>query len=175
MSIVPSEAQAIIDKFGMSKIPHEGPWFSPTAKSSEILEGVSAERYKSERYLYSAILVLFTRDDFSAMHKLLTDEIWHFYSGWPMELLLLYPDGSGETRHFGNNVAAGESPQILVSAGTWMGAIPIGSGDAYTLAGNTLSPGFDYEDYTPGYRGELVSTYPDFEERIVGLTRVVEN
>ena len=172
MSIVPPEAQAIIDQFSMSKIPHEGPWFAPTAKSSEILEGAAASRYKGERYLYSAILVLFTREDFSAMHKLLTDEIWHFYGGWPMELLLLYPDGSGETRRLGNNVVAGESPQIMVSADTWMGSSPIGPEDVtYTLAGNTLTPGFEYDDYVPGFREELVSAYPDFAERIVTLTR----
>ena len=104
--------------------------------------------------------------------KLLTDEIWHFYGGWPMELLLLYPDGSGETRRLGNNVLAGESPQIMVSAGTWMGSSPIGPEDVtYTLAGNTLTPGFEYDDYIPGFREELVSAYPHFAERIVPLTR----
>ena len=107
MSTIPAEAQSIIDQFSMSKIPHEGPWFAPTAKSFEVLEGVPTLRYKGERYLYSAILVLFTREDFSAMHKLLTDEIWHFYGGWPMELLLLYPDGSGETLRLGELRASG--------------------------------------------------------------------
>ena len=172
MSTIPAEAQSIIDQFSMSKIPHEGPWFAPTAKSFEVLEGVPTLRYKGERYLYSAILVLFTREDFSAMHKLLTDEIWHFYGGWPMELLLLYPDGSGETLRLGNNITAGECPQILVKSGTWMGASPIGPEDvAYTFAGNTLAPGFEYDDYIPGFRDELVSTYPDFVERVVALTR----
>ena len=176
MSIIPAEAQAIIDQFGMTRIPHEGPWFAPTAKSTEIIEGTAAPRYKGDRYLYSAILAVFTREDFSAMHKLLTDEMWHFHGGWPMELLLLYPDGSGETRRFGNNLSAGESPQLLVSAGTWMGASPIGPNDeVYTFAGNTLSPGFEYDDYIPGTREELVTGYPDFADRIVALTRVEED
>ena len=160
----------------MTRIPHEGPCFAPTAKSYEVLEGLPASRYTGERSLYSAILAVFTREDFSAIHKLLTDELWHFHGGWPMELLLLYPDRTGEKKRFGSNLAAGESPQILVRAGTWMGASPIGPDDeVYTFAGNTLAPGFEYTDYIPGIREELFSAYPEFVDRIAELTREEES
>ena len=176
MSTIPAEAQTIIDHFDMTKIPHEGPWFSPTIRSSDIVDGALASRYQGKRSLYSAILAVFTAIDFSAMHRLQTDEVWHFYGGCPMELLLLYPDGSGEIRCLGKNVATGESPQILVSAGTWMGGSPIGQEDlAYTFAGNTLAPGFEYDDYIPGFRETLVSAYPEFAETIVALTREGES
>ena len=176
MIAVPAEAQAIISHYRMTRIPHEGPWFAPTAKSDEVLEGLPASRYAGERSLYSAILAVFTREDFSAIHKLLTDELWHFHGGWPMELLLLYPDGTGEKKRFGSNLAAGESPQILVRAGTWMGASPIGPDDeVYTFAGNTLAPGFEYTDYIPGIREELFSAYPEFVDRIAELTREEES
>ena len=176
MRIIPVEAQAIIDHFDMTKIPHEGPWFVSTFKSADIVGGAVASRYQGNRSLYSAILAVFTARDFSAMHRLQTDEIWHFHSGCPMEMLLLYSDGSGEIRSLGNNIAAGELPQILVRAGTWMGASPIGPEDeAYTFAGNTLAPGFEYEDYVPGFREALVSEYPKFAQMIVALTREGES
>jgi predicted cupin superfamily sugar epimerase len=172
MKGIPAAAQSIIDHFEMIKIPHEGPWFAPTFKSTEVLEGPAVARYGGDRFLYSAILAVFTREDFSAMHSLLTDEMWHFYGGSPMELLLLYPDGSGEIKRLGNDVTQGHSPQLLVPAGTWMGASPVGTGgSAYTFGGNSLAPAFEYADYVPGIRSELIEAYPAFARRITELTR----
>ncbi|MEM6545143.1 MAG: cupin domain-containing protein [Pseudomonadota bacterium] len=169
---VPNEALAIIDHFGMQKIPHEGPWFLQTYKSDEIIEGALAERYSGVRYAYTAIYAVATRQEFSAMHRLRTDELWHFYGGHPAEVLMLYPNGSGEIKIFGADVLAGQHPQIMVPRGTWMGARPIGADDtAYTFASNTLSPGFEYADYEIGYRDELIEIYPQFKKKIVELTR----
>lgn len=165
------EAKIIIDRLGMSRIPHEGPWFVATHKSSDLVEGPLADRYTGPRYAYSAIYALMTREDFSAMHRLASDEMWHFYGGSPAEVLLLHPDGHGEVRIFGPDLSNGEEPQLLVSRGTWMGAIPVGEDKAYTFLANTLSPAFEYDDYEPGYRVELIEAYPDFADRITELTR----
>ncbi len=169
---MPPAAQAIIDHFKMQNIPHEGPWFLQTYKSDDVIEGALAARYPTKRWAYTAIYALFTRSDFSAMHRLATDEMWHFYGGSPTQMLLLYPDGHGETRIWGSDVLKGEEPQILVPRGTWMGARPIGDGKtAYSFGGNTLSPGFEYDDYEPGYRDELTALYPKFAPEIAELTR----
>ena len=172
MSPIPDKAKAIIDHLGMENIPHEGPWFLETHKSKDIIEGALAERYSSPRYAHTAIYAVLTHDDFSAMHRLATDELWHFYAGEPAQILLLFPDGHGEIRTFGSDLLAGQEPQIMAPAGVWMGARSIGPPEtAWTLAGNTLSPGFEYEDYEPGYRKELIEQYPDFAEIISALTR----
>jgi predicted cupin superfamily sugar epimerase/quercetin dioxygenase-like cupin family protein len=169
---VPPAARAIIDHYHMQNIPHEGPWFLQTHKSDDVIEGALAERYPTKRWAYTAIYALFTRSDFSALHRLATDEMWHFYGGSPTQVLLLYPDGRGETRIWGSNVLKGEEPQILVPRGTWMGARPIGDAKtAYSFGGNTLSPGFEYDDYEPGYRDELTALYPKFAADIAELTR----
>jgi len=169
---IPPGAQALVEHFGMAGIPHEGAWFIQTHKSDELIEGALAERYDGPRYAYTAIYAIFTVADFSAMHRLKTDEIWHFYGGTPSQILMLYPDGSGETKIWGPDVLAGQEPQILVPAGTWMGARPIGDpATAYSFGGNTLSPGFEYADYEPGYRDELIAAYPDFAKEITRLTR----
>ncbi|WP_298165637.1 cupin domain-containing protein [Novosphingobium sp.] len=169
---MPPAARAIIDHYHMQNIPHEGPWFLQTFKSDDVIEGALAERYKGKRWAYTAIYAVFTRSDFSAMHRLATDELWHFYGGSPAQILLLYPDGHGETRIWGSNVLKGEEPQIMVPRGTWMGARPIGDPQtAYSFGANTLSPGFEYADYEPGYRDELTALYPKFAAEIAGLTR----
>jgi predicted cupin superfamily sugar epimerase len=116
--------------------------------------------------------MILTHRDFSAMHRLATDEMWHFYGGTPAMLLLLYPDGHGETRIWGSNVLAGQEPQILVPRGTWMGAIPLGAPQsAYSFGGNTLSPGFEYADFEAGSRADLIARYPRFARQITALTR----
>jgi predicted cupin superfamily sugar epimerase/quercetin dioxygenase-like cupin family protein len=169
---MPPAARAIIDHYHMQNIPHEGPWFLQTFKSDEVIEGALAERYQGKRWAYTAIYAVFTRSDFSAMHRLATDELWHFYGGSPAQILMLYPDGRGEIKIWGSDVLKGEEPQIMVPRGTWMGARPIGDPrTAYSFGANTLSPGFEYADYEPGYREELVRLYPSFAGQITELTR----
>ena len=73
--------------------------------------------------LCSAIVALLVDDPsvFSDMHRLPTDEIWHFYLGDPIELLLLHPDGSDELVILGQDVLAGQRVQTVVPAGVYMG------------------------------------------------------
>ncbi len=169
---VPPGAQALIRHFHMENIPHEGPWFIQTFKSKDEVGGALAARYPSTRWAYTATYLILTQRDFSAMHRLATDEMWHFYGGNPAQLLLLYPDGHGEVKIWGSNVLAGEEPQILVPRDTWMGAIPIGAPrSAYSFGANTLAPGFEYADYEAGKRTDLLARYPAFAKQIRKLTR----
>lgn len=172
VAAVPAGARALIRHFHMENIPHEGPWFIQTFKSRDAIGGALAERYNGPRWAYTSTYMILTHRDFSAMHRLATDEMWHFYGGTPAMLLLLYPDGHGETRIWGSNVLAGQEPQILVPRGTWMGAIPLGAPQsAYSFGGNTLSPGFEYADFEAGSRADLIARYPRFARQITALTR----
>lgn len=166
-------AKKIIDRFKMELIPVEGAWFAVTYGSTEkIAAEALPPRYGSPRSLGGAIYALVTREDFSAMHKLKTDEIWHFYVGDPIELLLLHPDGRDEVVVLGGDVFAGQRPQFTVPAGVWMGARPIkATPDAYGFFGTTMAPGFDYADFEPGYRDELQKAYPARKTLIAELTR----
>ncbi|NKF23187.1 cupin domain-containing protein [Solimonas marina] len=166
-------AARIIAKLHMQKIPDEGAWFAGTYQSPiRIPQSALPARYDSARNLGSGIYALITRDDFSAMHRLLTDETWHFYSGDPIELLLLYPDGRNRIVTLGSDVLAGQQPQFTVPAGVWMGARPQGNdANAYALFGCTLAPGFDYGDYQAGYRDVLQAAYPQRAALIAALTR----
>lgn len=167
-------AKRLIEQFHMEKIPDEGPWFTVIYVSKDLLPGVSlpARYHGADHAAGSAIYDVMTREDFSALHKLLTDETWHFYGGDPVEMLLLYPDGHGETIVIGPDVFAGQRPQFTVPRGVWQGSSPAGSGpEAYSFVGNQLAPAFDYHDFEPGYRDELQKAYPQFATQIARLTR----
>lgn len=159
----------------MALIPDEGAWFALNYVSPDRIpaEALPA-RYAGtgSRPAGSAIYALITRRDFSALHRLRTDETWHFYGGDVAELLLLHPDGRDELVLFGPDSLAGQRPQVTVPAGVWMGARPArDDAEAYSFFGCTLAPGFDYGDYEAGWRDELAAAYPARAELIEALTR----
>jgi predicted cupin superfamily sugar epimerase/mannose-6-phosphate isomerase-like protein (cupin superfamily) len=167
-------AGQLIDHYHMQRIPQEGPWFSLTYTSEDQIDGAAlSSRYAGRAHVTgNAIVVLATRSDFSAMHRLQTDEVWHFYGGSPLEMLLLYPDGHGRKVTIGPDFLAGDFQQFTVPHGVWQGSAPRESSDgAYSFAGTQLSPGFDYADFEIGYRDQLQREYPAFANDIGRLTR----
>ncbi len=168
---IPDPAAKLAAHLGMAAIPHEGPLFVRTYESTEPF-GTLPPRYAGTRPAYNAIYALITPGNFSALHRLATDELWHFYRGSPLELLLLHPGGRSEIVIIGPDVLGGQHPQFRVPRGVWMGARLLApSPGGYALIGNNLTPGFDYADYDPGYRAELIAAYPDRADIITGLTR----
>lgn len=166
-------AQALIEHFKMTRIPQEGPWFTLTWRSEETLPRTALpDRYDGPRPAGTAIIGILTRTDFSAMHRLKTDEMWHYYGGDPLELLVLHPDGTGEVVVLGPDVLAGQKLQYVVPRGSWQGARPVGDPPgAYSLFGDTLAPGFEYADFEMGYRDELQRIYRVHSAAIARLTR----
>ena len=167
-------AAKLIDHYHMQKIPQEGPWFSLSYASADSLDGDSLPaRYAGRSHpAGSAIVAVETPRDFSAVHRLQTDEVWHFYDGSPVDMLLLYPDGHGQKVTLGPNVLAGEFRQFTVPRGVWQGSAPREtSAAAYSFFADQLSPGFDYADFEIGYRDALQREYPAFARDIARLTR----
>jgi predicted cupin superfamily sugar epimerase len=123
----------------------------------------------------SAIHFLMTETDFSALHRLGMDEIWHFHAGDPAELTLLDPvAGSCRTVVLGPGVGAGQAPHVLVPAGTWQGARlrPAGAGSrGWALFGCAVSPAWDEREFELGERECLVLEFPAHAEQIRSLTR----
>ncbi|MEU6083672.1 cupin domain-containing protein [Streptomyces sp. NPDC047108] len=120
----------------------------------------------------TAILFLMAAagDLFSAMHRLPRDEVWHFYLGDPVELLLLEPGGTSRVEVLGQDVTAGQHVQFTVPGGTWMGA-RVRDGGSHALIGCTLAPGFLPSDYEGGDADELAARYPEHGEMIRALCR----
>jgi predicted cupin superfamily sugar epimerase len=153
----------LITHFALEPIPREGGLFRQTWAGPERPDG---------RPEGTAIVALLTArpGDFSALHRLPTDEIWHFYLGDPLRLLLLAPDGTSRTAVLGPDVLAGQHVQLTIPAGTWMGG-RVAAGGAWTLFGCTMAPGFTFEGYEHGGAAELTARYPAEADRIADLCR----
>jgi len=156
---------------GLKPLPHEGGYFVETYRSAEAIPPVVLPpRYGGARSAGTAIYYLLTPDTFSALHRLRSDEVYHFYLGDPVELLLLRPDGSGEVLALGTNLPSGERPQLVVPQGVWQGSRLKGAG-SFALMGTTMSPGWDAADFELGRRAELTQQFPAWRGWIERLTR----
>lgn len=153
----------LVAHYGLEPIPREGGRFRQTWAGPERSDG---------RPEGTAIIALLTAEpgDYSALHRLPSDEVWHFYLGDPLEVLLLAPDGSSRTVLLGPDVLGGQRVQYTVPAGTWMGARVL-AGGAWSLFGCTMAPGFTYEGYEHGDAGELAVRYPAQAALIAELGR----
>ena len=109
-------------------------------------------------------------DSFSALHRLPTDEIYHFYLGDPVEMLLLQADGRVEDVTLGPDVLKGEHVQFVVPHGAWQGS-RLRDGGRFALLGTTMAPGFDPRGYEGGSRERLIAEYPAAAAAIRRLTR----
>jgi len=145
--------------------PVEGGWYRRTYTSE-----VSVALLRGVRPYGTAIYYLLEEGGFSEMHVLVSDEIFHFYYGDPVEMLQLLPDGGSTVYTLGPDLAAGHHVQLVVPAGVWQGTRLIGGGKV-ALLGCTVTPGFDFADYRNGTRAELTAGWPAEAERIKKLTR----
>src|SRR5574341_817249 len=163
-------AEAIKAFLGLEPHP-EGGFFVETYRADEdIPASAMPDRYLGRRNLATAIYYLLTPETFSAIHRLLSDEIFHFYLGDPVEMLQLLPDGSGKVVTLGPDILIGMHPQVVVPRGVWQGA-RLAPGGRFALLGCTVAPGFTYGDYEHARRQALVEQFPQFQEMIVALTR----
>lgn len=159
------DAREVIEVLGLEPHPEEGGYFRETYRATRSLAPEAlGGAYPGARVASTAIYYLLTPETMSEMHLLATDEVFHFYLGDPVEQVLLHPDGSGELRTLGLDLAAGARPQAVVPAGSWQGAL-LAPGGEFALMGCTVAPGFEFADYTGG-TPELCDRWPDFADAI---------
>lgn len=164
-------AEQLIAALGLQPLPLEGGWYRETYRCADTIAAAALPpRYGRDKALGTAIYYLLTPDTCSALHRLPSDEIFHFYAGDPVTMLQLSPDG-GRTLTLGRHVLAGQQPQTVVPAGVWQGSV-LAPGGAWALMGTTMAPGFDFSDYEAGDAASLAAQYPEFAPLIQRLTRV---
>lgn len=156
------EAQRIIAALGLEPLPREGGFFRQTWRSGT----------------GSAIYFLMTPEDFSALHRLRADEVWHFYAGDAVEHVMLTPgDGAARVARLGGDILAGEIPQLVVPAGSWQGArlaaggTPTSRRAGWALLGCTLTPAWEEQGFELGGRAELARAFPAHAALVRALTR----
>ncbi|HER00216.1 MAG TPA: cupin domain-containing protein [candidate division Zixibacteria bacterium] len=165
------EPDEIIKRLGLQPHPNEGGFFAESFRSDEILSRDDLPgRYSSQRAFSTCIYYMLTRETFSALHRLQSDEIFHFYLGDPVSMLLLYPDGNSEIITLGHDIIDGQKLQAVVPKNVWQGSF-LNEGGRFALMGTTMAPGFDFEDYEHADKNELIRKYPDRSSLIERLTK----
>lgn len=149
----------LIERYGLKPLPVEGTLFAQTYRTAAEVDpghptgtamiGMYCEEPRSE----------------SLFHRLTIDEVWHFYGGDPLRLILLYPDGSSRDVILGPDPLAGHEVQFVVPAGVWQAGHLV-TGGTHALYGCTLAPGFVPEIFEAGTVGKLLGKYPDREADI---------
>ncbi|WP_373480573.1 cupin domain-containing protein [Geminocystis sp.] len=158
-----------IKKLNLQKHP-EGGYYRETYRSKDIInQDKLLIRYNDSRNVSTAIYYLLLGEEFSAFHKLKSDEIFHFYSG--STLLVYIIDNQGECHEFkvGNNPDNDEVLQLVIPQGCWFASY-VSQPQSYSLIGCTVSPGFNFEDFTLGNSEELITLYPHHIDIITKLT-----
>src|SRR6202040_1514049 len=135
-------AEEVKKLLGLRPHPREGGWYVRTYEAAELVAAAAFAdgRYAGARRTGTAIFYLLERGTFSEMHRLRSDEVFHFYAGDAVEMLQLKEDGTGTMMVIGNNLLRGR-PQVVVERGVWQGA-RLMEGGQWALLGCTVSPGF---------------------------------
>ena len=165
-----TNARYWIEKLQLEPHP-EGGYFRQTYRSEVVIAREALPpRFTGVRAASTAIYFLLEAKNFSAFHRLRSDEAWHFYAGEPLMVHVIDPAGKYSSIRLGRDLDAGEVPQAIVPAGCWF-ASHVADWKTFAVVGCTVAPGFDFEDFEMGNRKELVARYPQRQELIEGLTR----
>ena len=157
-------ADELIKYFNMKPLPDEGGYYVETYRSSEKMSNLP-KRYNGPRNFSTAILYLITPTSFSKLHKVKSDEIFHFYLGDAVEMLKIKEDGKVETEILGTDILKNQKPQVVVEKNIWQGTKLI-AGGAFALLGCTVAPGFEFEDYQHGEKELLLKIFPQNKKPI---------
>lgn len=164
-------AQNLVDQLQL--LPHpEGGFYKETYRATETISAEALPaKFKGPRNFSTAIYYLLQQGDFSAFHRIESDECWHFYSGGALLIHCLSMEGAYSCIKLGNNIGEGEVFQHVVTAQTWFAAEPA-AGSAYCLAGCTVAPGFDFKDFTMADEQTMIKKYPEQASLIKRLCRI---
>lgn len=153
-------------------IPHpEGGYYKETYRSPFLVaQQCLPNEFTGERNIATGIYFLIEKGNFSALHKIKSDETWHFYYGDALEVIEINKDGILKTTRIGSDLLEGETFQYTVKAHTWFGSRVI-EGGSMSLVGCTVYPGFNFNDFELAKREDLIKDYPQHLEIITELTR----
>ncbi|MFM9026674.1 MAG: cupin domain-containing protein [Bacteroidota bacterium] len=162
--------ELLIEKFHLKPHP-EGGYFIETYRSAEVIpHHALPERFEAERNFSTAIYFLLIGDEFSSFHRIAADELWHFYIGSPVEIVMIDNDGKTSQIILGQDILSGESVQFLVPAGVWFASRCMES-SGFSLVGCTVAPGFDFSDFELAEKQKLIEFFPQHGKLISRFTR----
>ncbi len=163
------EVSYYVDRLQLQPHP-EGGYFSETYRAGErIAQPHLPARFPGDRAFSTAIYFLLEAGQFSAFHRIRSDEVWHFYAGQPLHIYVIPPDGSLEIIRLGDDLEDSVF-QAVVRAGCWFASQPA-SATGFSLVGCTVAPGFDFEDFEMASYAGISQLFPQHDAVIRALCR----
>lgn len=152
--------------------PHpEGGFYKEVYRSVGVIpQAALGNGFSGERNYSTSIYFMLVGGNFSAFHRIKSDELWHFYDGDSCHVYVIHLNGELEIIRLGKDIANGEVYQAVVPAGAWF-ASECSNSAGYSLTGCTVSPGFDFADFEMTERDSLINEYPKYIDIITRLTR----
>jgi len=163
-------AKQIIQQYNLQPHP-EGGWYKETYRSTEfIIAAALPKRFGGNRAFSTAIYFLLEQGNFSAFHRIKSDECWHFYAGDTLHVYVLQDDGKMEIIKLGSGILHGELFQYVVPANCWFASRPA-PGSNFCFVGCTVAPGFDFADFEMAKTEKLIALHPQHTGIITELCR----
>jgi len=160
----------LVEKLQLLAHP-EGGYYKEVYRSELKIPGKVLNGFTSERNVATSIYFLIEKNNFSALHKIKSDETWHFYAGNALEVIEINDAGELKITCVGSDLSMGQTFQYTVKANTWFGSRVSAGGD-FSLVGCTVAPGFDFNDFEMGHRQELLKRFPEHRVLIEQMTRM---
>lgn len=165
----PASLARLIETYGLAPHP-EGGFFRESYRAAETIpQSALPSRFAGERRHCTAIYFLLPEGSKSNLHRIKSDEVWHFYLGGPLTLAQIHPGGRTKMVTLGQDISRGEKLQHVVPMGCWFGAYPNPS-SGFSFVGCTVAPGFDFADFELGQRSRLIRKFPGAKALIERLT-----
>ena len=164
------QVKKLIKQFEMQPHP-EGGWYKQTYKSNEQVAAAALPgRFGGDRSFSTAIYFLLEKGNFSAFHRIKSDECWHFYAGDPLLIYIIEQTGELKVISLGSDHESGQSFQYVVPANCWFASRPAPESE-YCFVGCTVSPGFEFDDLELADATVLSTIYPQHKHIIIELCR----
>ena len=156
----------IIDKLGMQPHPNEGGYYKRTYSATH-----TTQTPQGERLCCSSIYYLLSDDQpVGYLHRNHSDIIHYFHCGYPLRYLLITPQGELQQQWLGNDLLAGQQPQLLVPGGYWKASI-LEYGE-FALISEVVTPGFEYRDNQLASPTQVMANFPDLWPELQSLVKV---
>ena len=157
----------------LNLLPHpEGGYYKETYRSEgTIKQTCLTSDFSGDRNIATGIYFLIEKGNFSALHKIKSDETWHFYYGDALEVIEINEQGNLTITQIGLNLQKGETFQYTVKANTWFGS-RVSANGSFSLVGCTVYPGFDFNDFELAQQQDLIQLFPQHRQLILELTRL---
>jgi predicted cupin superfamily sugar epimerase len=164
-------AKEIINLLDLKPLPDEGGYYKENYRSQGIIPTQLLPNHIGNHTYCTSIYYLITPTEFSHLHRLRTDELYHFYAGDPVDMIHITPEGELKKILIGARISSKVQPQVLAPAGVWQGSRLV-DGGKWALLGCTMAPGFEFSDFELGKFETLVKKYPQHEDMIRCYTGV---